>query len=191
MSAFLKQAESRAKIISKVIRQSYPDSLTQTTMSANTDRAAHCSDANTDFICGEELEDSDWQQTWTPGGKKGKKSRSFIQSIKIFPGTRPSQKPPHDFVPLEEATDTLNPAFFGKRRSIRTHQMPVPWSTVWTCFSRELWLNISLHHFLFSVYIHFVSPQTSHITHRLNIRDSSSQSQWCIHSPASPPWDFF
>lgn len=31
------------------------------------------------------------------------------------------------------------------------------------CFSRERWLSISLHHFLFSVYIHFVSPQTSHI----------------------------
>lgn len=59
----LKQAESRAKIISKVIRQSNPDSLTQTTVSANTDRAAMCSEGNTDFICREELEDSGkWQQ---------------------------------------------------------------------------------------------------------------------------------
>lgn len=38
----LKQAHSQAKIISKVIHQPNPDSLTQTTMSANTDRAIHC-----------------------------------------------------------------------------------------------------------------------------------------------------
>lgn len=37
----LKQAHSQAKIISKVIHQPNPDSLTQTTISANTDRAIH------------------------------------------------------------------------------------------------------------------------------------------------------
>lgn len=47
----LKQAHSQAKIISKVIHQPNPDSLTQTTMSANTDRAVHCSEVNTDLIC--------------------------------------------------------------------------------------------------------------------------------------------
>lgn len=46
-----KQAHSQAKIISKVIHQPNPDSLTQTTMSANTDGAIHCSEGNTDLIC--------------------------------------------------------------------------------------------------------------------------------------------
>lgn len=50
-SAFLKQAHSRAKIISKVIHQTNPDSLTQTTMSACTDGAIHCSEGYTDIIC--------------------------------------------------------------------------------------------------------------------------------------------
>lgn len=49
MPGFLKQADSPAKIISKVIHQPNPDSLTQTTMSANTDGAIHQS--NTDLIC--------------------------------------------------------------------------------------------------------------------------------------------
>lgn len=48
---FFKQAHSQAKIISKVIHQPNPDSLTQTTMSANTDGAIHCSEGNTDLIC--------------------------------------------------------------------------------------------------------------------------------------------
>lgn len=47
----LKQAHSQAKIISKVIHQPNPDSLTQTTMSANTDGAIHCSEGKTDLIC--------------------------------------------------------------------------------------------------------------------------------------------
>lgn len=38
---FFKTASSRAKIISKVIHQPDPDSLTQTTVSANTDTAIH------------------------------------------------------------------------------------------------------------------------------------------------------
>lgn len=46
----LKQAHSQAKIISKVIHQPNPDSPTQTTMSANTDGAIHCSDGNADAI---------------------------------------------------------------------------------------------------------------------------------------------
>lgn len=50
MSAFLKQAHYPAKIISKVIHQPYPDSMTQTTMSANTDGAFHRS-GNTELIC--------------------------------------------------------------------------------------------------------------------------------------------
>lgn len=51
MPGFLKQADSPAKIISKVIHQPNPDSLTQTTMSANTDGAIHRSQSNTDLIC--------------------------------------------------------------------------------------------------------------------------------------------
>lgn len=47
----LKQAHSQAKIISKVIHQPNPVSLTQTTMSANTDGAFHRSEGNTDLIC--------------------------------------------------------------------------------------------------------------------------------------------
>ncbi|KAF0039954.1 hypothetical protein F2P81_008189 [Scophthalmus maximus] len=48
----LKQAHSQAKIISKVIHQPNPDSPTQTTMSANTDGAIHCSDGR-DFSTGQ------------------------------------------------------------------------------------------------------------------------------------------
>lgn len=191
MSAFLKQVESRAKIISKVIRQPYPDSLTQTTMSANTDRA-QSSESSADVICREELEGS---AKWLT-----KTSHSFTQSIKeSYILQRHLQKPLNPrlrflqmaFVPLEETTDPLKLAFFGKRRSIRTHQVPAPRPMVSTCLCRGLWLKTSLHHFPSSVYIHFVSPQTSHITRLLNIRDSSARSQWCIHGPASPPSDCF
>lgn len=50
--AFLKQAPSRAKIISKVIHQPNSDSLTQTTMSANTDRAIQPSEGNRPYLLG-------------------------------------------------------------------------------------------------------------------------------------------
>lgn len=69
MSAFLKQARSQAKIISKVIHQPNPDSLTQTTMSANTDGAIHRSEGNTDLICrhqrrmNSQIAENDWEQT--------------------------------------------------------------------------------------------------------------------------------
>lgn len=67
-SAFLKQAHSRAKIISKVIHQPAPDSLTQTTMSACTDGAIHCSEGNIDVICGNQegmncqVAECEWEQ---------------------------------------------------------------------------------------------------------------------------------
>lgn len=50
---------------------------------------------------------------------------------------------PHGFVPLEETTDTKNPAFFSKRTSIRTRHMPVPRSLVCTVFLENVgWASV-------------------------------------------------
>lgn len=64
----LKQAQSQAKIISKVIHHPNPYSLTQTTMSANTDSAIHHTGGNTHLICHNQgrmvvqIAGNDWQQ---------------------------------------------------------------------------------------------------------------------------------
>lgn len=71
----LKQAHSQAKIISKVIHQAIPDSLTQTTMSANTDGAIHCSEGSTDLICqhqermNSQIAENDWQRMESQANK--------------------------------------------------------------------------------------------------------------------------
>lgn len=159
----LKQAHSQAKIISKVIHQPNPDSLTQTTMSANTDGAIHCSEGNTDLICrDQERMNSQIDRKWlTTDGLSRKQSpippyflrqRDVVHKDKaiywndnILQTSRTlSPASPLDF---EETAVTLNRVFFGRNRggSLHTdhllHQMPV--MARW-CFCREVWWNVSL-----------------------------------------------
>lgn len=123
-SAFLKQAHSRAKIISKVIHQPAPDSLTQTTMSACTDGAIHCSEGNIDVICGDQegmnfqIAECEWEQ---PGvNVSGFFQTNSRENIKLKHYTEMITTPSRallSFRPLKWTGVPLRWVFFGPRRS--------------------------------------------------------------------------
>lgn len=140
----LKQARSQAKITSKVIHQANPDSLTQTTMSANTDGAIHRSQGSTDLICRDrermnsQIAENDWQRREPRENKvlippcylrqrdvahedeAARWNDNILQTSRTL-----SPASPLDFGLLEETAVTLNRVFFGQNRRGSLHTEPL------------------------------------------------------------------
>lgn len=159
-----KQAHSQAKIISKVIHQPNPESLTQTTVSANTDGAIHCSEGNTDLICHnlERMNSDEVEKYWLQMEFRKNMVIFFSDSemrnvrIKLLSGMTTFCTTLTPFLLILLWTSARGnggyskPGFLWPEQKKASqhinhllHQMPV---MVHWCFCREAWWNVRLLH---------------------------------------------